>query len=181
MATEQSLDTINNTNLKSIAEIPSWSMAHKTANDISHAKRTDQLVELSMQNMVNHQQRINVISETYIGRLCDNASSVDPTEAVATAKLFKGESDSAITSLLASLASGQIGVKAAQSTPPETGVTQLIAQLNALTSQNSANQSHVQNMNQATLVSMSAIAQVLAKLAQTTPDVTGKSTPREGT
>lgn len=181
MATEVTIDTVNNTNLKSIAEIPSWSMVQKTANDVSHAKRVDQLVELAMQNMISHQQRINSISETYIGRLCDTASSIDPAEAVATAKMFKGESDSSITSLLASLSSGQMQQKIAQTTAPETAVTSQIAHLNALTNQNSANNSHVFNMNEATLTSMAAVAQVLSKLSHTTPDVTGKSTPRPGT
>ena len=176
MALEDTIDTINNVNLKSIAEIPSWSSVQKTANDTSHAKRVDQLVELAMQNMINHQQRINSISETYVGRLCDSAASVDPVEAVATAKLFKGESDSAITSLLSGLATGQMGNKIANSTPPETVVTQAMAYQNALTNQNSQNQSTIGNMNMASLDSMVSVAQVLAKLSQTTPDVTGKNT-----
>jgi hypothetical protein len=181
MALEDTIDTVNNANLKSIAEIPSWSSVQKTANDVSHAKRVDQLVEMAMQNMINYQQRINTISESYIGRLVDTASSIDPVEAVATAKLFKGESDSSILSLLTSLAAGQQEVKVAQSTPVETAMTQATAYQNAIVNQNAQTSSHIASMNQSTLNSMHAVAQVLSKLAHTMPDVTGKQVPAPGT
>lgn len=174
MATEQTLDTINNANLKTIAETPAWTNAQKQANDISHAKRVDQLMEMAMQNLVGHQQRLNMLAETFVGKSIENSTSVDPTEAVAVSKLFKGESDSAISSILAQLASGQIGAKTAMTTPPETGVTQMFAQLNALTAQNNQNTSSIANMNQATNAAMLAIAQVLTKIAQTTPPDTSK-------
>lgn len=169
MATEQTLDTINNTNLKTIAETGAWSIAQKHANDISHAKRTDQLMEFAMQNLVGHQQRLSMLAETYVGDQIITATSVDPVESVAVAKLFKGESDSALASILAQLASGQMGAKVAQSTPPETGLTGMFAQLNALTQQNNANNAAIQNMNEASQVAMMAIAQVLTKISQTTP------------
>lgn len=172
MATEQTLDTINNTNLKTIAETGAWSIAQKHCNDISHAKRTDQLLELSMQNLVGHQQRLSMLAETYVGDQIINATSADPVEAVAVSKLFKGESDSAISSILAQLASGQIGTKIALTTPPETGITQMFAQLNSLTQQNNMNIAAIQNMHEATNVAMLAIAQVLSKISQTTPPKT---------
>jgi hypothetical protein len=67
-------------------------------------------------------------------------------------------------------------------TPPESGVTQLFAQLNALSNQNAQNNNanNSQNLaalnamnqtNQATNAAMLAIAQVLVKAAQTTPPV----------
>jgi hypothetical protein len=174
MATEQTLDTINNTNLKTIAETGAWSTAQKHCNDISHAKRTDQLMEMAMQNLVGHQQRLSMLAETYVGQEISNATAVDPVESVAVAKLFKGESDSALASVLAQLASGQMSAKIAQSTPPETGLTGMFAQLNALTQQNSANNASIANMNQSTQVAMLAIAQVLSKVAQSTPPHTGK-------
>jgi len=167
MALEQTLDTINNTNLKTIAESGAWTTAQKQANDISHAKRTDQLMEVAMQNLVGHQQRLGMLAETYVGAQIITATSADPVEAVAVAKLFKGESDSAISSLLAQLASGQLGAKIAISTPPESGIPQMLSQLNAVTAQNSQNAASIANMNESTNVAMLAIAQVLAKIAQT--------------
>lgn len=172
MATEQTLDTILNANLKTIAETPAWATAQKEANDISHAGRLDKLIEFSMQNFLSHQNRNNMLAETYVGKQIENMTSVDPIEATATSKLFHGESDAAIASLLAQLSSGQIGAKTAMTTPPETGVTQLFAQLNALTQSGNQNSSSIQNMNQATNVAMLAIAQVLAKVAETTPPKT---------
>jgi len=169
MATEQTLDTILNTNLKTIAETPAWAMAQKQQNDISHAGRLDKLLEVSLQNLVSHQQRSNMLAETYVGKQIENMTSVDPIEATATSKLFHGESDSAMASLLAQLSSGQIGAKIAQSTPPESGVPQGLAQLNAVLSANGQNQASIANMNQATNAAMVAIAAVLAKVVQTTP------------
>lgn len=174
MATEQTLDTILNSNLKTIAETPAWTTAQKEQNDISHAGRLDKVIEMSMQNFLAHQQRSNMLAETYVGKQIENMTSVDPVEAVATSKLFHGESDSAIASLLAQLASGQIGAKTAMTTPPETGVTQQFAQLNALTNMNSQNNNSIAQMNESTNVAMLAIAQVLTKIAQTTPPNTGK-------
>ena len=65
--------------------------------------------------------------------------------------------------------------KIAQTTAPETTVGQALAYQNAVTNQNSQNSNSISNMNQAQLASMSAVAQVLSKLANSTPDVTGKT------
>lgn len=169
MATEQTLDTINNTNLKVIAENPSWTLAQKQANDISHAKRTDQLAELALQNAISHQNRINTLSESYVGGMLEKSVSIDPAEAVSSAKMFKGESDSAILSLLTQLNGGQIGAKIAQSTAPETGVpiVPLMAQLNALNSQNYNNNT----TNASLAATMGAISTILSKIAYNNPPV----------
>jgi hypothetical protein len=82
--------------------------------------------------------------------------------------------------VLAALSSGQISSKIAQSTPPESGVSQYLAGLNATTNQNSQNSNAIaaQNLallnamnqtNQSTNAAMLAIAQVLAKVAYVTP------------
>jgi hypothetical protein len=177
MAIEDTLDMLNNTSIHAIADIPAWDMTQKSSNDSSHAKRTDHLLEFALQNMMTHKNRVAAMSECYVAKLCSNASSVDPIEAASAAKMFQGESDSSLNSLMAALSAGQIATKAAQSTPNETGVTQLIGQLNALTNQNSQNGAATQNMSQAMQVQMAAAAQILAKMAMTTPDVTGKSAP----
>jgi hypothetical protein len=186
MATEQTLDTINNANLKTVGEANAWSIAQKAMNDISHAKRVDSISEVALSNLVAHQGRMMQLSEMVIGKFGENATSMDPIEALSIAKGMRSESDSALTSTLAALSSGQIGAKVAMTTPPETGVTQLFAQLNALSQQNAQN-GNAQNAqalaaynamnqtNQSTNAAMLAIAQVLAKVATLTPPVdTGK-------
>jgi hypothetical protein len=74
------------------------------------------------QHQVNHARRLDSLAEAHLGKVLNNFASVDPAEAVATAKLFKGESDSGISSILAQLASGQVGAKIAQSTPGDVSV-----------------------------------------------------------
>jgi hypothetical protein len=184
MATEQTLDTVNNVNIKVVGEEPAWAAAQRQVGSAAHLDRMDRMSEVLFSDLLEHRKHINLLTTTYLGRVCDNASSIDPVEAISTAKAFKGESDSSVTSLLAALASGQIASKIANTTPPESGVTQLMAQLNALTNQNSQNSNVIaaQNFalfnamnqtNQSTNAAMAAIAQVLAKMSQTTPPVTG--------
>jgi hypothetical protein len=180
MATEQTLDTINNTNLKVVAETPSWALAQKQNNDISHAKRVDQLIEISMQGMIEHKQRLNQIAEIYLGRISDNASSLDPVEAISTSKAFSGESNSQISSLLAQLAAGQIGAKTAQSTPPtsatDTGFSSLLAMMNTLNQQNYSNNT----TNSSLAATMTALASILNKIAYNSPPVGTSGTPVPG-
>lgn len=104
MPTEQTLDTINNANLKTVAEAGSHSMA------------------LAMENAVAHQGAMFQIRELALGRLAKVMTEIDPAEAVSLLKATSGnEPASQISALLAALASGQQQVKAAQSTPPPTG------------------------------------------------------------
>jgi hypothetical protein len=129
----QTVDALTISNVKTIAEAGAFAMAQRFQDEVAHARR------------------VNTMAEAHLGKLLNNFVSVDPVEAVATAKLFKGEADSGISSLLAQLASGQIGAKTAQSTPPESGVTTLLAQL----------------------IGLISASQVMTKGAQTTPPVTG--------
>lgn len=99
-----------------------------------------------------HLTRVNVLAEAHLAKVLENSNSVDPVESVAVAKLFSGEANSQIMSILAQLAGGQIGAKTAMTTPPESGVTQLMAQLGALV----------------------PLIQQLTKAGQTTPPETGK-------
>ncbi len=174
------MDTVNNVNIKTVGEEPAWAAAQRQVGSAAHLDRMDRMSEVLFSDLLEHRKHINLLTTTYLGRVCDNASSLDPVEAISTAKAFKGESDSSIGSLLSSLGAGQIMAKISQSTPPESGVTQMMAQLNALTNQNSQNSNVIaaQNFglfnamnqtNQATNAAMAAIAQVLAKMAQTTP------------
>ena len=95
----QVVDALTIGNVKTVGESASFAMASL------------------FQHQVNHARRLDSLAEAHLGKVLNNFASVDPVEAVATAKLFKGEADSGLSSLLAQLASGQIGAKVAQSTP----------------------------------------------------------------
>jgi hypothetical protein len=98
----------------------------KDALTIGNVKTVGEAASFAMaslfQHQVNHARRLDSLAEAHLGKVLNNFAAIDPAEAVATAKLFKGESDSAISSLLAQLASGQIGAKVAQSTPGDVSV-----------------------------------------------------------
>jgi hypothetical protein len=107
----QVVDALTIGNVKTVGEAASFAMASL------------------FQHQVNHARRLDSLAEAHLGKVLNSFASVDPVEAVSTAKLFKGESDSAISSILAQLASGQIGAKVAQSTPGDVAVQ--ISQLGA--------------------------------------------------
>jgi hypothetical protein len=155
MATEQTLDTINNANLKTVGESGAWSIAQKAMNDVSHASRIDKIAEVALSNLVAHQGRMQQLSEMVIGKFGENATSVDPLEAVAVGKTLRSESDAANASILAGLAAGR-------------------QSLNSASADNFATFNAMNHTNQATNAAMLAIAQVLAKVAQTTPPQTDK-------
>lgn len=113
-ASPQIVDTVADTNMKTVGEAAAFAMGVLFNNQVSHAKRVDSIAEI------------------YLGQLANIATSVDPVEAVAAAKLFKGEADSSVGSLLSYLAAGQIGGKIAQTTPPETGWLSLVSVLESL-------------------------------------------------
>jgi hypothetical protein len=143
MATDLTLDTINNANLKTIGEAGAFAVAQLFQNQVSHGKRMDQLAEM------------------FMGRLLSDSNAVDPAEAVSTAKLFKGESDSAVLSLLTQLAGGSVGAKIAQSTPGDLSVemSKLQNTVSSLTAQ---------------MGFITAAIQQMAKNAVNTPPETGK-------
>lgn len=84
MATEQTLDTVNNVNLKTIAEAGAFAQAQ------------------SMQNMVSHTNRMNIIAEAATGKVCELLVTTDISEG------------GALVAMLQQL------MKGAQSTSPET-------------------------------------------------------------
>lgn len=139
----QVTDALTIGNVKTVAESASFAMA------------------TLFQHQVNHAHRLDMLAEAHLGKVLNNFASVDPAEAVATAKLFKGEADSGLSSILAQLSMGQMGVKAAQSTPGDTGLE--IAKLGAAVSS-----------LQGLISGLVAILQQTVKGAQTTPPVTGK-------
>lgn len=153
-ASSQIVDTVSIENLKTIAGSSAFAMAQL-------ASMSAQVLGMQMQNAASHQNRINAISEAHLAKTLNTFSSVDPQEAVATAKLFKGESDSAIASLIAQTAAGHQTAKVAQSTPGD-----LSGDLARLTASVSS-----QGQQIAALI---ALTQQLMKGAQSTPPETAK-------
>lgn len=68
------------------------------------------------QHQINHARRLDSMAEACHAKMLKRMSSYDPVEALATSKLFKGEADSSIASLLAQLSAGQEAAKISQST-----------------------------------------------------------------
>jgi hypothetical protein len=135
----------------------------KDALTIGNVKTVGEAASFAMaslfQHQVNHARRLDSLAEAHLGKVLNNFASVDPVEAVATTKLFKGEADSSIATLLAQLASGQIGTKVAQSTPGDISIeiSKLGASVGSL---------------QALISSLVAILQQTMKGAQSTPPQT---------
>lgn len=136
-------DALTIGNVKTVAEAASFAMASL------------------FQHQVNHARRLDSLAEAHLGKVLNNFASVDPAEAVATAKLFKGEADSGLSSLLAQLSSGQVGAKIAQSTPGDVAIE--ISKLGA----------SVASL-QGLLGGLVGILQQTIKGAQTTPPDTSK-------
>ena len=74
------------------------------------------------QHQINHARRLDSIAEASLGALLLEFVSPDPVEALSVGKLFQGEADSSIASLLAQLSVGQQAGKIAQSTPGDIGL-----------------------------------------------------------
>jgi len=107
-------------------------------------------------NKTSSQHRLDLLAEGFIGQMLNTAATVDPTESVSVAKLFKSESDSSIATLLAQLSAGQMGSKIAQSTPGDLSleITKIGASVASL---------------QSVISSLVAILQQTIKTAQSTP------------
>lgn len=180
MATEQSLDTVANTRILAVGGEASWAAAQRQVGSAAHMDRMDRYSEVLMTDLLEHRKHVNLLTTTYLGRVCDNASTIDPIEAASTAKLFQGSSDSNMLSLMAQLSAGGVGAKIMDSVPPESPVIAQLAQLNAVTNQNSQNSNSIMNQNLAALngltqqnaatnATLVAVAGILAKIFQAVP------------
>lgn len=93
---------------------------------ITNVKTVGESAAFAMGNLFQHQvnvaRRVDSLAEAHLGKVLDSFASVDPVEAVSVAKLFKAESDSGISSLLAQLDTGSMGAKIAQSTPGDIAI-----------------------------------------------------------
>lgn len=137
----QVVDAVTIGNVKTIAEAGSFAMASLFQHNTNVARRVDSL------------------AEAHLGKVLNTFASVDPVESVAVAKLFKGESDSGISSILAQLSSGQMEAKLAQSTPGD---------INIELSKIGASVASLQGM----IAGLVAILQQTMKGAQSTPPIT---------
>jgi len=137
----QVVDAVTISNVKTIGEAASFAMGSLFQHNVNVARRVDSL------------------AEAHLGKVLNTFASVDPVESVAVSKLFQGESDSSIASLLAQLATSQLGVKIAQSTPGDISneIMKLGSSLAAL---------------QGMMGGLVAILQQTLKGAQSTPPIT---------
>lgn len=140
-ADPQVIDALTIANVKCVAEAGSVAMANL------------------FQHQTNHAHRLDMLAEAHLAKVLNNFAKIDPAEAVATSKLFHGESDSSISSLLAQLVVGQMGTKIGQSTPGDFGIE--VAKLSAGFASVSAQ-----------LGGLIALIQQITKGAQLTPPVT---------
>jgi len=137
----QVVDAVTISNVKTIGEAGSFAMASLFQHNVNVARRVDSL------------------SEAHLGKVLESFASADPVEAVAVAKLFKGESDSAIASILAQLDASSMGAKIAQSTPGDISIE---------LSKMGASVASLQGM----IGGLVAILQQTMKGAQSTPPIT---------
>lgn len=137
----QVVDAVTISNVKTVGEAASFAMASLFQHNTNVARRVDSL------------------AEAHLGKVLNSFASADPVEAVAVAKLFKGESDSAIASILAQLDTAQMGAKIAQSTPGDLSIE---------LSKIGSSVSSLQGM----IAGLVAILQQTMKTAQSTPPTT---------
>lgn len=103
MASEAIINAVADENLKTIAGASAFYAAQAMGQSVGHLSRLDR------------------ISEAAVAKSIELILSTDPLEAVAASKLLTGnDTAGTLAALMATLNSGQQGVKAAQTTPPVT-------------------------------------------------------------
>lgn len=102
-----------------ILETAAAAVAHNNVKTIGEALAF--LQTQACQDFVAHRNRLDRISEAYLGRVMLSYAETDPMEAVSALKLLSGNDTAQnLAALLAAIASGQQGIKGAQTTPPVT-------------------------------------------------------------
>ncbi len=79
------------------------------------------LSNLSLQNLIAHQNRMYLIAEGAVGNIVKRMTELDPAEAAAMLKATQSDLAAQIGSLGAAIAEVQQLMKGAQTTRPETG------------------------------------------------------------
>lgn len=108
MALDQgTLDAVNNSNFKTIAEASAVGLA--------------QAMAIQAQNAAAHQNRINVLAEASLASALKRANELDPEEAGAISKVDKTDIAKMLAEMGAAISAMQQQLKGAQTTLPETG------------------------------------------------------------
>lgn len=116
MALDQGItDSVTLANTKIFGD----TMASLQALAIQNAIHTNNIAN---QGLVKHQHAIDQLTLAVIAKAVNKISDAQVENAVAVEKEASAGLPEAVSSLLGALASGQQTVKAAQSTPPETGL-----------------------------------------------------------
>jgi hypothetical protein len=110
MALDQgTLDAVNNSNFKTIAEAGAITLS--------------QVIALQAQNAASHQNRVNVLAEAALAAALKNQTELDPTEAASIRKVDNADLAKVLAELGSAVAGIQQMLKGAQTTLPETGQT----------------------------------------------------------
>lgn len=107
-------DSVSASNLKMLGDTPALMSQISTQDLVGHRNRMNILAETSLANSVTLQQAA-------VGNVVRRLTELDISESAAQNKVATGNDlASTMSALLASLNSGQQGVKSAISTPPTT-------------------------------------------------------------
>ena len=79
------------------------------------------LAESATQNMVSHQNRLNMLAESSLAQMLNKLNGLDSREAAAIVKVDQSGLAKQIADMGIAIASIQASLKGAQSTLPETG------------------------------------------------------------
>ncbi|MCZ7404290.1 MAG: hypothetical protein O8C67_05075 [Candidatus Methanoperedens sp.] len=147
-------ESVANADMKTVAETAAHSAALAMANAVANqqlmlgnAIANQQLeqsnavanAQIAQADVIGHQRRMNILGELNIANalkgIGQDINTPTPEEAVAAQKLLTGNDlaqiteslNAAFNSMQQSLAAIQQSIKAAQSTPPETGITPIPA------------------------------------------------------
>lgn len=95
MALEQTLDAVNNVNIKALAEMAAI-------------------------NALSHQNRLQLLAESSMGQILNKMNNLDPAEANSIATVTNAGLANKLSELSAAIANTQQLIKGAQTTPPPT-------------------------------------------------------------
>ncbi len=79
------------------------------------------LAESSTQNMVSHQNRLNMLAESSLAQMLNKLNGLDPTEAGAVTKVDEARLAEKLATAGQAIASIQMSLKGAHSVNPQTG------------------------------------------------------------
>jgi len=112
---EEVVQSVASTNFKSLGDGPSFYHNLAMSNSVNQQN-------LAAQNAIAQQQALGTVLTTAVGKIVKSLTEADAEEAVSLGKILSGDDVAQkISSLIGALGFGQIGTKAAQTTPPPTG------------------------------------------------------------